>query len=54
MCPFLFAELLKARIIPERIEPDQRRCERRKLAERIALFLWREGYPDNFDGYPPY
>jgi hypothetical protein len=58
MCPFLFAEFLKARIIPERIEhriePDQRRCERRKLSEKFALFLWREGYPDNFDGYPPY
>jgi len=41
---------LKARIIPERIEhriePDQRRCERRKLSEKFALFFRREGGDD--------
>src|SRR5437879_651457 len=41
---FLFAEFLEARIIPERIEhriePEQRRSQRRKLSEKFSVYCF--------------
>jgi len=48
-------ELLETRIVPERIEhriePEQRRSERRNLSEKFALLFRRERGNDFFEAW---